>query len=347
MYELPSANASTTLRGINPLVFTQGTIDRILGLTAATDNSVRFDTVAPDTNGKVTAPMGAEVLLVNSSNNFVSVITPPSNAPVIVFQGKGGVNVKFDDTSVVPVPPTPVNRVVVGTDGNDTFVIADGHNTQLNLGSGNSVVTTGAGSDTVIAGLGNSTIIGGSNVGNGIVQMAGSASDYKVTVKDGHAIVTSNATLKTTDISNLQFVQLDGGKALVFADDAKEAGVATIYEAAFGRAPDAKGLDFWLDASRAGVSLETIAKDFLNSAEYKALPAQDNQQFLTTLYKNTFNRAPDAEGLAWWTKVLDSGVSRASVLAGFVSDAGHSLDGTAAHVEPVVVGSVTVVHNIV
>lgn len=346
MYELPSANASTTLRGINPLIFTQGTIDRILGLSAATDNSVRFESVAADMYGNVTATPGTDVLLVNSSSSFVEVIKPPTNAPVILFQGQVGVNVKFTDTGG-GAPDRQVDRIVVGTNGSDKFVIADARDTQLNLGTGNSVVTTGAGYDTVVAGLGNSTVIGGSDNGNAIVQLSGSASDYRVTVKDGHAIVTNNSTLKTTDISNLQFVQLDGGNALVFAENFKEAGVATIYEAALGRAPDAGGLDFWLDAARKGVSLESIAQDFLNSAEYKALPAQDNQQFLTTLYKNTFNRAPDAEGLAWWTKVLDSGISRASVLAGFVSDAGMSLDGTAAHVEPVVVGSVTVVHNIV
>lgn len=344
MYELPSASATTTLRGINPLIFTQGTIDRILGLTAATDNSVRFDTVAPDTNGKVTAPFGAEVLLVNSSNNFVSVITPPTNAPVIVFQGKGGVDVKFQDTGG-GAPDNKVDRVVVGTNNTDKFVIADSRDTQISLGSGNSTVQTGGGNDTVVAGLGNSTVVGGT--GNAVVKLAGSAADYKVTVKDGHAIVTNNASLKTTDISKLQYVELDGGKALIFAEDFKEAGVATIYQSALGRTADAGGLDFWLDAVRAGVSLESIAQSFLDSAEYKALPAQDNQQFLTTLYKNTFDRAPDAGGLAFWTKVLESGVSRASVLSGFVSDAGQSLDGTAAYVEPVVVGSVTVVHNIV
>ncbi|NHZ89868.1 DUF4214 domain-containing protein [Massilia sp. CCM 8733] len=345
MYELPSASATTTLRGINPLIFTQGTIDRILGLTAATDNSVRFDTVAPDSSGKVTAPLGAEVVLVNSSDNFVSVITPPTNAPVIVFQGKGGVDVKFQDTNPASVPDNKVDRVVVGTNNTDKFVIADSRDTQLSLGSGNSFVQTGGGNDTVVAGLGNSTVVGGS--GNAIVKLAGSAADYKVTVKDGHAIVTSTKDAKTTDISKLQYVELDGGQALIFAEDFKEAGVATIYEAALGRTPDAGGLDFWLDAVRAGVTLESIAQSFLDSAEYKALPALDNQQFLTTLYKNTFDRAPDAGGLAFWTKVLESGVSRASVLSGFVSDAGQSLEGTAAYVEPVVVGSVTVVHNIV
>jgi hypothetical protein len=345
MYELPSANATTTLRGINPLIFTQGTIDRILQLTAATDNSVRFDTVAPDTNGKVSAPAGAEVVLVNSSDSFVNVITPPTKAPVMVFQGKGGVNVKFDDTTNTALTDSKVDRVVIGSNGTDKFVIADHLDTQLSLGSGNSMVTTGAGNDTVVAGLGNSTVVGGT--GNAIVQLKGSAADYKVTVKDGHAIVTNTKDLKTTDISKLQYVQLDGDNALIFAEDFKEAGVATIYEAALGRTPDAKGLDFWLDAVRAGVTLESIAQSFLDSSEYKALPTLDNQQFLTTLYKNTFDRAPDAEGLAWWTKVLESGVSRASVLAGFVSDAGQSLEGTAAHVEPVVVGSVTVVHNIV
>lgn len=346
MYELPGSTAITTLRSSNPIAFTQATIDRILALTTTgADSNVRFDSVAPDTNGIVTAPTGAEVVLVSSSDDFVNILTPPSDAPVVVFQGKGGVTVRFNDSGPDTVPGSLIDRVVIGTSGTDNYTLADTRNTQLTLGSGNSKVLTGGGNDTVLAGLGNSTVVGGS--GNAIVQLSGNANDYKVTVQNGHAVVTHNTNQKVTDISKIQFVQLDNGDALVFANDAKEAGVATIYEAALGRAPDARGLDFWLDAARAGVTLESIAQSFLDSSEYKALPAQDNQQFLTGLYRNAFARAPDAEGLAFWTKVLDSGVSRASVLAGFVSDAGASLDGTAAHVEPIVVGSVTVVHNIV
>ncbi|MDQ1813421.1 DUF4214 domain-containing protein [Massilia sp. CCM 9210] len=347
MYQLSSSATTTTLMNLNSTLFTQGTIDRILALTASVDKLVSFDTVTPNAGGKLPVSATSEVLLVATSDTAQTTIVGGDSAPVTIFQGKGGVNARFEDARPTDLPYTVPERIVVGTNGTDKFVIADDRNTQLSLGSGNSVVSSiGTSYDTIVAGLGNSTIVGG-NSGNAIVQLKGNASDYKVTVQDGHAIVTNLGTLKTTDISKLQFVQLDGGQALVFASDAKEASVSTLYSAALGRTPDAKGLEFWMDAVRSGVSLESIAQGFLDSSEYKAKPQLSDQQFLDGLYLRTFNRAPDAEGLAYWNNVLDSGVSRASVLAGFISVAGNSLDGTGNYIEPVVVGSVTIVHNIV
>ncbi|NHZ81209.1 DUF4214 domain-containing protein [Massilia sp. CCM 8695] len=347
MYQLSNSATTTTLMNLNSTLFTQGTIDRILALTASVDKSVSFDTVTPDSKGALPVTASTEILLVASSDTAQTTIVGGPSAPVTIFQGKGGVNARFEDTRPTDLPYTVTERIVVGTTGNDKFVIADDRNTQLTLGTGNSMASSiGTSYDTIVAGLGNSTIVGGTS-GNAIVQLKGNASDYKVTIQDGHAIVTNLGTLKTTDISKMQFVQLDGNQALVFANDAKEASVSTLYSAALGRLPDAKGLEFWMDAVRSGVSLESIAQGFLDSAEYKAKPQLTDQQFLDGLYLKTFNRAPDAEGLAYWTNVLDSGISRASVLAGFISVAGNSLDGTGNYIEPVVVGSVTVVHNII
>ncbi|MCE3602890.1 DUF4214 domain-containing protein [Massilia sp. P8910] len=347
MYQLTSSATTTTLMNSSSTLFTQGTIDRILALTTALDNAVTFDTVIPDMNGQLPVSSSSEVLLVASSDTARTTIAAGPSAPVTIFQGKGGVDARFEDARPTGLPDTVPERIVIGSTGNDKFVIADDRNTQLTLGTGNSTVSSiGTSYDTIVAGLGNSTIVGGTS-GNAIVQLKGNASDYKVTVQDGHAIVSNLGTLKTTDISKIQYVQLDGGQALVLASDAKEASVSTLYSAALGRVADAKGLEFWMDAVRAGVSLESIAQGFLDSSEYKAKPQLTDQQFLDGLYLHTFNRAPDAEGLAWWTNVLDSGVSRASVLAGFISVAGNSLDGTGNYIEPVVVGSVTVVHGIV
>lgn len=348
MYEQTMSSATATLQNLNPLIFTGETIAQILALTTVGDFNVRFDNATVDNTGQLTVPRSAEVVLVASSDAVQTTINTPVNAPVVIFQGKGGINVRIDDGPNVVVPAHGAgitDRVVVGSDGTDRIVIGDTQNTRISLGSGSSVVLTGGGEDTVVAGLGNSTVVGGS--GHAIVQLKGNAADYTVSVQNGHAVVTGGVTHKSTDISKIQYVQLDNGQALVFANDAKEASVSTLYHAAFGRDADATGLEFWFNASKAGASLENIANSFIESNEYKAMAQQTDAEFLTGLYQHTFARAGDAAGMDFWTKVLASGISRASVLAGFISDAGASLDGTAAHVEPIVVGSVTVVHNIV
>lgn len=87
-----------------------------------------------------------------------------------------------------------------------------------------------------------------------------------------------------------------------------------IYVAYFDRAPDPAGLQFWTNQLQAGVSLDDVATAFSTAAETKAkYPFFDTPDvlssggFLTQVYANLFGRAPDAEGLEFWTGKLDSG----------------------------------------
>lgn len=83
--------------------------------------------------------------------------------------------------------------------------------------------------------------------------------------------------------------------------------VAKLYVATFNRAPDEAGLDYWIDNS--GLTIEQIAQSFFDQAETQATyPAgTSNTTFVTTIYQNLFNRAPDAAGLAYWVAELDAG----------------------------------------
>lgn len=346
MYESDVSTATSALKAGNTTVFNDATISRILSLsTSITDTSVNFSTTTPDANGVVTVASGTEVVLVQSSNTAPTTIAPPVNAPVVVFEGKGGVVATFNDGANVPSHAAGVtDRIVIGSAGNDHIILADARNTQVTLGTGNSTVVTGSGSDTVVAGLGNSTVIGGT--GHAIVQLKGNADDYTVTVNNGHAVVTHAGDGLTTDISKIQFVQLDNGKALVFAKDSAQAAVSTLYSAAFGRDADGTGLQFYFDAAKSGKSLTQIADFFLKSSEGQTLAAKSDADFINDLYHNTFNRTGEAGGLAFWADQLSHGTTRAQVLAAFVNVAGQNLDD-ALHTEAVVVGSVTVIHNII
>ena len=101
--------------------------------------------------------------------------------------------------------------------------------------------------------------------------------------------------------------------------------VARLYDTVFGRLPDAPGLVAWKDAIEGGrATLVQVADSFTASAEFRAkYGALDNRGFADALYVNTLDRAADQAGLDHWTRVLDSGVSRAEVVLAFSESREH------------------------
>jgi hypothetical protein len=347
-YEETSSTVTSTLQTSNPSIFSGDTIAQILALATKDNTTVKFDTGTPDAQGNVTVSSGTEVVFVMTSDTIKTTVAPPANAPVVIFQGKGGVVATINDASAT-VPSSnqsQVDRIVVGSSGDDKIVVADAKNTKVILGSGNSSVSTGSGVDTIEAGLGNSTIVGGSG-DYAVVKLAGNATNYEVTTQNGRAVVTNNTTNKTTDISKIQFVQLDNGNALVFAKDSVEAAIATLYRTAFGRDADAGGLDYWFDLGRAGVSLKQISNAFTNSTEFRSTAATENQAFVNQLYLNTFGRAGEDGGVAFWLDAMNSGSSRADLISSFAQIAAQNIQGTAPFQEATIVGSVSIVTGII
>ena len=96
-----------------------------------------------------------------------------------------------------------------------------------------------------------------------------------------------------------------------------------LYQAAFDRQPDLPGLGFWIKALDNGYSLSTVARNFVDSPEFQSLygAAPDNSAFITLLYKNVLNRAPDAEGFKFWNDAMHNGITRERVLGDFSESA--------------------------
>jgi Domain of unknown function (DUF4214)/RTX calcium-binding nonapeptide repeat (4 copies) len=352
MYDSDTSTVTTALHDANPTVFSDATIANILALTTKTDDTtVHFETVRPNASGNVTVGAGAEVVLVDPSAVKVTanLTGDAANAPVVIFQGRGGVNSTINDgTTVASSNQTQVDRVVVGSAGNDKIVVADAKNTKIVLGSGDSTVQAGGGVDTVQAGLGNSTITGGSGDYT-VVKLAGNASNYQVTSSNGHAIVKDVTTGKTTDISKIQYVQLDNGNALVFAKNSVEGQVATLYHTAFGRTADAGGLDYWFDLVKGGATLKQVANAFVNSSEFTAAHpgTETNTDFVQSLYQNTFNRAGEDAGVDYWLAQLANGKTKADLVNDFAVIAIQNITNTAPNAEAQVVGSVQIIQNII
>lgn len=346
MYEETSSAAVEALLNTPVSVFNPDLIDKILALTTAhgSDATIRFEDAVPDASGNVTVAAGAEVVFIKTSDIIQTTIVAPKNAPVVIFQGLGGVSATLDDgATTVSSAAGIVDRVVVGSAAADRIVIADKKNSQVTIGDGDTVVA-GGGNDTIVAGGGASTVEGGT--GHAIVKMTGNASAYTVTVNNGHAVVTNASLGSVTDISKIQFVQLDSGKALVFAKDSNEAAVTTLYETAFGRTADANGLKYWFDAANAGVSLHDIAVAFTTSEEFSTIASMTDSAFVNSLYMQTFGRAGEQAGVDYWTGALTAGATRADMIEAFSNIAAQHFDGTLTG-EAGIVGSVTIVHNII
>ena len=93
--------------------------------------------------------------------------------------------------------------------------------------------------------------------------------------------------------------------------------IDTLYAGYYGRAADAEGKAFWLDAMKSAEGdLEPIIEAFGNSEEYvEQYGGMETESQLDALYNKLFSRDPDPEGAAYWAGQLDSGALTLSSLA--------------------------------
>jgi Domain of unknown function (DUF4214) len=90
--------------------------------------------------------------------------------------------------------------------------------------------------------------------------------------------------------------------------------VSEVYIGYYNRAPDQGGMSFWLNSMANGATLTQVANAFANSSESIAVyPFLSNpnlanaSSFVTQVYSNLLNRAPDNPGLQFWSQELQSG----------------------------------------
>ena len=102
------------------------------------------------------------------------------------------------------------------------------------------------------------------------------------------------------------------------AQDPVEAFVERLYECVLGRGSDSKGLSEWTQQlkNQANTGAD-VAYGFVFSQEFKDRNLSD-EAYVKVLYRTFLDREADAEGLAGWIAVLDSGLSRMHVFKGFV-----------------------------
>jgi hypothetical protein len=100
--------------------------------------------------------------------------------------------------------------------------------------------------------------------------------------------------------------------------DGRVGPVTRLYSAYFLRSPDDDGLEFWVNRSRNGTRLYAISSTFAASSEFqRRYGSLTNAEFASLVYQNVLGRAPDASGLAYWTRQLDKGQTRGRMMVGF------------------------------
>lgn len=98
--------------------------------------------------------------------------------------------------------------------------------------------------------------------------------------------------------------------------------ITEIYIGYFDRAADPDGLDYWIGAANAGMTLLEIANSFAVQPEYNAVyGGLGHAALVDAAYDHLFNRAADPEGRAYWIAQLDSGGDAGSLIVNIISGA--------------------------
>lgn len=253
-----------------------------------------------------------------------------------VFEGDEGVVARFNT----------VERVIVGTNGDDNFTVEGDRNTTVDGGAGNDTITAsggddsitgGAGDDSISAGAGNDSIYGGAGADEAV--FAGNAADYTIEQNGGLITVTHNETGEVNEVVNVETLTFDDGSQAVEVSSNVQA-LTTLYKQLFsfndareqngaGQA-DLEGLQYWNDRAEEGTSLGQIALSMLNSDEagnkLDALDlgsAEGISAVIELLYTDVLGRAAadiDTEGRDYWiNQVTEEGVSLEVVADAFVA----------------------------
>jgi hypothetical protein len=170
------------------------------------------------------------------------------------------------------------------------------------------------------------------------ITFSGNASQYSIAANaNGYAV---------TDILTSQATQVAAGSRLRFADSAIALdleGIAgqgyRIYQAGFNRKPDLAGLGYWINQMDNGISQRDVAASFVASAEFATIYGGSNPTnlvYITKLYNNVLQRAPEQAGLDYWVGIMNSNAANRGEVLAFFSEGAENK----ALVAPAIVGGI-------
>jgi hypothetical protein len=177
----------------------------------------------------------------------------------------------------------------------------------FSLGDGDDVGAGGGGSDLLAGGAGNDSLLGGT--GDDVLQGGRSdRGDWTFVINPDGALVGRHALAAfqpgaTENVAVAELNQGAAGLGFVGAKAGQLVELALVYDAAFARAPDLGGLEFYArDFTTAG----SVMTSFFGSSEWLAASnaGLSDAAFLEKMYQQVLHRAPDKPGFAFWLDAL-------------------------------------------
>ncbi len=282
-------------------------------------------------------------------------------APVRWSRGPGGALVTTGNDAANAIAGLVIRDVVHANAGDD-LIETHGGDDEITAGAGNDAVFGGAGLDTLVTGALRLQAQVALGAGRGTVALPdGTDTFYDVEVLrflDGDLVLGAGGAAgqvyrlygavlgREPDAvglghwaSALQSGAISAsGAAAALTGSAEFAGshaaqnnagfVATLYQNVLGRAPDAAGLDFWMNAMAAGAGRAAVVLGFSDSPEHRQKTdgafagglwiADPEAVDVVRAYAAVLDRLPDAGGLASWTVARDAGLGQADLIGTFV-----------------------------
>ncbi len=248
-------------------------------------------------------------------NANVATGTAPGNYTVTITASGGGVTqtatlgVSVETFTISPPSPT---SLTLGQGANTTFV--ETFQAQNGFSSSVSLSYSGGPSGLTFS-PGSVSVSGSSPINQTITATTTSTAtpgNYTITITATGGGVTQTATLPVT-INAPPLNLTDNG---IF--------VSSIYIAVLGRDPDEAGWLAWVNTLNLGAQTrDQVVNSFLTGSEYQTKyyvngQQPSNTQFLTDLYQNALNRAPDQSGLNGYLAELSSGTTRSQIVETFI-----------------------------
>jgi hypothetical protein len=339
-YDKPTSRAdvfSTLFNEFDLRETTRLAIEHVLGLPGArTVNVGHYDGTTYQAPPDVAVDM-VVVDLAGEAGDERSVWLPApalNNANVFLFESEADLSMVFTSFEGVLASSQGNDKITVlgdkdvfvdGGDGNDVIITSGGNDIVIG-GFGADTITTGAGDDVIVSGEGMDVIDGGE--GYDVILVSNEQSFDWVAIEGGALkVVDENDEANSIEFKNIEFIQIgegalseDGGSVSIVTSEAAAAALR-LYEGLLDRQADLAGDQFWrAKAMEEGVSTATIARAFMDSAEFKeANPTLTDVDFLDMLYSNALDREADAGGYAFWLSKLSVGADRAVIAADFIN----------------------------
>ena len=231
-----------------------------------------------------------------------------------VFQGSGELaNSAMALSGNLMVPPKPGASYAFTASHSGEFVLY----ASAAAGTGSYGLTVSTTLNDLFYGSANGARFDG-GAGLDTVNYSRVRADYKVERSGAGFSVSQNHSSGKDELVNVERIKFS---TTAWALDIDGVGGAAyrLYRAAFDRTPDQAGVGYWIGAMDKGASLQSVAAGFVTSAEFRALygATPTNAEFVSRLYLNVLDRPGEAAGVDFWVGVLDRGMSRGEVLAGF------------------------------